>query len=109
MKALAAIILAFLASTTILAADPNPNPDDSIQVTVTGTLRTGVVAIGGETTGTTVTAQGITWELDLGKSGEFVESAKKFNGKKVVVQGNLDRRPGVEVKERWIVTVTELR
>ena len=108
MKALPAIVLVLLASATILAADPKPTSDESINVTVSGTLRTGVVAIGGETTGTTITAEGITWELDLGKNEEFVEAAKKLDGKKVVVQGSLERRPGVEVKERWIVTVTGL-
>ena len=39
--------------------------DDSIDVVVRGTLRTGIMAIGGESTGTTVTARGATWELDL--------------------------------------------
>jgi hypothetical protein len=108
MKALTAFVLAVLFGITTLAAD-KPDLEDSINVAVIGTLRTGVVAIGGETTGTTITAKGITWELDLGKNGEFVEAAKNFSGKKVVVQGSLVRRPGVEVKERWIVAVTGLQ
>ena len=39
-----------------MAADP---VQESITVTVVGTLRTRLVAIGGETTGTTITAKGI--------------------------------------------------
>jgi hypothetical protein len=78
-------------------------------VTITGVLRTGVVAIGGETTGTTVTARKITFELTFGKNAKLQEAAEKLDGKKVVVQGTLERRRGVEVRERLIVTVTSLR
>ncbi len=86
-----------------------PAVEDSINVTVVGTLCTGIFAIGGETTGTTITAKGITWELDVGKSGAMRKAAQKFNGKKVIVQGSLERRRGVEIKERWIVTVTGIQ
>lgn len=89
-----------------LAADPPA--DESISVTVVGTLRTGIVAIGGETTGSTITARGVTWELDFGKNAELRKAAEKLDGKKVTVSGTLERRAGVEVKERWIVTVGEL-
>lgn len=83
--------------------------DESISVTVVGKLRTGIVAIGGETTGTTISAKGVTWELDFGKNEELRKAAEMLNGKKVTVKGTLERRAGVEVKERWIVTVTELQ
>lgn len=86
-----------------------PAVEDSITVSVTGSLRTGVVAIGGETTGTTMTAKGITWELDLGKNEGLRKAAEKFDGKKAIVQGTLERRAGIEIKERWIVTVTGLQ
>jgi hypothetical protein len=36
-------------------------------------------------------------------------TAEKLNGKQVVVTGSLDRRVGVEIKERWIVTVASLK
>jgi len=88
-----------------MAADP---AEESITVTAVGTLRTGIVAIGGESTGTTVTAKGIKWELDFGKNAELRTAAEKFNGKQVTVAGTLERRSGVEVNERWIVTVTSL-
>ncbi len=86
-----------------------PPADEGISVTVVGTLRTGIVAIGGETTGTTITAKGVTWELDLGKNVELRQKAKGWDGKKVTVRGTLERRVGVEVKERWIVAVVELQ
>lgn len=82
---------------------------DSITVKVVGKLRTGIVAIGGETTGTTITANRITWELDLSKTPAFQKTAKMLNGKRAVVTGSLERRKGVERKVRWIVTVTSLK
>jgi len=82
---------------------------ESITVTVVGTLKTGVVAIGGETTGTTISAKGVTWELDLGDSAGLHETAEEQNGKPVIVQGSLERRSGVEVKDRWIVHATGLQ
>jgi hypothetical protein len=97
-----------LISAPLLAADP-ARAEESITVTIVGTLRTGVVAIGGETTGTTVTANGITWELDFGKNASLREAAEKLNGKLVTVTGVLERRAGVEIKERWIVVVTSLK
>jgi hypothetical protein len=84
-------------------------PQESITVTVVGTVRTGIVAIGGETTGTTITAKGIKWELDFGNNVELRTTAEKLNGKQVIVTGVLERRSGVEVRERWIVMVTSLK
>lgn len=91
----------------VVAAAP-ASEGESITVTVVGTLRTGIVAIGGETTGTTITAKGISWELDLGKNAEVRASAEKLDGKPVTVTGTLERRAGTEIRERWIVTVTSL-
>lgn len=100
---------ALLLSTAMLAAKSPIASEDSIQVTVVGTLRSGIVAIGGESTGTTITSQGITWELEFGKNAALRSAAAKLDGKKVTVQGSLERRRGVEIRERWIVTVTGLR
>jgi hypothetical protein len=82
--------------------------DDSIEVVVRGTLRTGIMAIGGETTGTTVSARGATWELDLRGNPEWAARAESLNGRRVVVTGSLEARPGVERRQRWIVTVKTL-
>ena len=81
---------------------------DSIRVEVTGKLTHGIVAIGGETTGSTITANGITWELFYGPNLELNQAADRLNGKQVRVTGSLERRQGVEVRVRWIVTVERL-
>lgn len=83
--------------------------EESIQVTVAGTLRTGIVAIGAETTGTTITARNITWELDFGKNEKLRAESQKYNNEQVMVTGLLELRRGVEIKERWIVIVTSLK
>ncbi|RCS43916.1 hypothetical protein DTL42_18175 [Bremerella cremea] len=83
--------------------------EDSITVSVVGTVRTGLVAIGGETTGTTITANEITWELDFGQNAKLRQLADKLAGKKATVKGTLVRRPGVEGPTRWIVEVTKLK
>lgn len=89
-------------------ADKEKNDDEYIKVEVRGMLRHGIVAIGGETTGTTITAKGITWELDLRKDPAFRKLAEKLDGKAALVTGTLQRRKGVEVPVRWIVTVNSL-
>lgn len=93
--------------TSLSAAEPEKS-EDHIEVTVTGTLRSGIIAIGGETTGVTITADGITWELAL-KQPELKKLAGSADGKKVVVQGQLKRKRGVEIPERYIVTVSSLK
>jgi len=107
----AALTFAALVASLALAADDGQesSSDESITVTVVGTLHTGIVAIGGETTGTTITARKITWELDFGKNADLRAAAEKLDGKKVVVAGSLERRAGVEVPQRWIVSVTSLK
>ncbi|MCC9605416.1 hypothetical protein LOC68_23060 [Blastopirellula sp. JC732] len=82
--------------------------EGSIEVTVIGKIESGLVAIGGETTGTTITASGITWELELGENAEFRKLAEELSGKQAKVVGSLERRSGVEVKVRYIVTVEKL-
>lgn len=99
-------VLAMLVGTLTLAAEPESSVKDSITVEVIGTLKTGVVAIGGETTGTTITAKGITWELELNET--LRGKAEDLDGKQVFVRGGLGRSAGVEIKERWIVSVNEL-
>ena len=87
-----------------LAAGKNPK-----EVAVQGTLRTGVVAIGGETTGLVIETKAGTFELDVGKDKQLREKAEKLDGKVVVVTGTLTVRRGVEVKERKIITVASLK
>jgi len=82
---------------------------ESITVTIVGTIHSGIVAVGGETTGATVTSKGITWELDFRQDQPLRETAQQLNNRLVIVTGSLERRAGVEVKDRWIVAVTSLK
>jgi hypothetical protein len=78
------------------------------QVTLRGTLRTGVMAIGGETTGTVIDTDQGSFELDLGKDPILLDHAKQLNGRAAIVQGTLKIQLGVEVPVREIITVTGL-
>ena len=91
---------------SLLAAEP---ADESITVTIVGKVQTGVVAIGGETTGVTITAKDIKWELAFDKHPELKAEAENLNGQLATVTGALERRRGIEIKERWLVTVTSLK
>ena len=109
MEWLAGLLVAAVAS--VAAGDGRTGggaADESIEVVVRGTLRTGMMAIGGETTGTTVSARGATWELDLGSNPKWKAQAESLSGKRVVVTGSLEVRPGVERRQRWILTVKSL-
>lgn len=74
-----------------------------------GILKTGVMAIGGETTGIIlVTKADGTYELDLKRNVELEKLTDSLNGKKVVVEGEYKPRPGIEVKERRIILVKSI-
>ena len=106
---LAALPLVFLMSALASGQDkPAPKAGEFIRVEVQGKLQSGIMAIGGETTGTTITANGVTWELDLGRNADLQTKAEQLNGKQALVRGELTRRQGIEVKERWIVKVSSL-
>jgi hypothetical protein len=80
------------------------------EVEVRGTLRTGVVAIGGETNGIVVqNARHGSYELELGGDRELRGQAEKLDGKAVVIRGTLKVRKGVEVQLRRIITVKTLK
>lgn len=111
MRSLVASSVAlFLAIAVTQAQDNKKEAKDkeAKKVELTGTLSTGIVAIGGETTGTIIKTQEGTFELDIGKQKDLREKAEKLSGKTVTVVGTLAIRRGVEVKERRIVTVTSL-
>lgn len=103
------LLLTLLAPVWMGAAEkPAAAAGDSIRIAVRGTLRHGVVAPGGETTGTTITADGILFELDLGQSRELIDAARKLDGKKALTAGRLTRRAGVETGTRWIIRAQKL-
>lgn len=82
--------------------------DEPKKIEVSGTLKTGIIAVGGETTGIIIQAKDKTYELDFGKDKELRAKAEKLHNKKVDVVGTLIVKKGVEVKERRIITVSKL-
>jgi hypothetical protein len=89
------------------AGSPARASRESIRVAVRGVLETGVVAIGGETTGTVIRAKGITFEVQI-EEPYLRERADALNGKPAVVAGELVVRPGVEVPQRYIIDATRV-
>lgn len=90
-----------------LKPDAGAGRGQSIDVTVHGTLKTGVMAIGAETTGVTITSSAATWELDL--DGQQLKVATKLNGRKAIISGRLRHAGGVEIKNRWVVKVRSIK
>ena len=82
---------------------------ESINVEIRGQLQTGILAIGGETTGVTITASNLTFELDFADAPDQAAKAEDLNGHSVVVTGTLEGRKGVEIPLRYIVDVKSLK
>jgi hypothetical protein len=92
------------------AADKDVAQGDSyIKVEVKGKLQTGVIAIGGETTGTELQTKGGAMELDLTGDRDLRARAEKLCGRMVLVKGELTIRRGVEKPLRLIVKVASLQ
>jgi hypothetical protein len=102
-------VFGLLGSIAVAAASPAKDTGSYVKVEICGILRHGVMAIGGETTGTTITAGSITWELDLSVRKPLRKLAERLNGAMAVVRGTLEKRRGVEIKDRWIVKVRSLK
>ena len=101
-----AVILPLL-GTELLAAEEKE--ESYIQVEIKGTLEIGIVAIGGESTGTIIKSGKVTWELDLGGNQDLLELAAKLNKQPVIVTGRYQQKAGVEIPVRHIVTVKTLK
>lgn len=86
-------------------AKPKPKPQMSVEFC--GRLRHGVMAIGGESTGTNISFDRIIWELQLLNDADR-KFAQQHHKKKVVVTGRLRKVKGIETKDRWIIDVTKL-
>lgn len=80
---------------------------EAVEVQVKGKLTDGIMAIGGETTGTTIKARNVTWELDVSGPG-LRDKAAKLNGKTVVATGAVRQQAGVEIARRTILVVKTL-
>src|ERR1700733_2216119 len=103
MRGVVAISASFFVVFAISQAQENQKQvkeKDGEKVELTGKLRTGIVAIGGETTGTIIETKKGRFELDFAKQKELRQKAGKLNGKTVMVVGTLKIRRGVEVKQR---------
>ena len=83
--------------------------EEYIKVEVRGKLNNEIMAIGGETTGVVITANGVTWELDFSSTPAFRKKSQPMNGKMVVVKGKLSVKQGVEIRKRWIVKVESIQ
>ncbi len=81
--------------------------ETAIRVECHGKIRHGVVAIGGETTGTTITFQGMTWELKLPDEASR-KFAQEHHKQPIVVAGSLRKVRGTARPERWIVEVDRM-
>lgn len=80
-----------------------------VKVEARGKLKTGIVAIGGETTGTILATKDAKLELDLSANKELQDRAQNLNGKVVLVTGMLHVRKGVETPQRVILAVATLK
>lgn len=79
----------------------------SVSVQCHGLLRHGIVAIGGETTGTTISFHRITWELQFADD-HGREFAALHHKKPVLVTGALRKVISTESMTRWIVDVKKI-
>ncbi|MDZ4684020.1 MAG: hypothetical protein SH850_02955 [Planctomycetaceae bacterium] len=89
----------------VIAQEPKA-VDKLIRVECHGQLRDGIVAVGGETTGTTLRFRGITWELQF-QDADGRAFAQAHHKQLVRVSGSLRRVAGVERPARWIVEVAQ--
>jgi hypothetical protein len=105
-----ALVVAFASHHDAAAGQQSKESDPTyIKVEIKGRLSTGVVAIGGETTGTTITAAGATWDLDFAGNKELAAQAERYDGKMVLVTGTARVVPGVTRGPRVIVTVASMK
>lgn len=88
---------------------PSQTAEEAIHVTVTGTIETGIMAIGGESTGTVIRANGMTLEVDSQGNAELQQAMERQTGQRVELKGELTKKKGVEIRERWIIQASELK
>jgi ketosteroid isomerase-like protein len=75
------------------------------KVDMKGTLRTGIVAIGGETTGTSIETKEGKYELDFGTDKDLRKKSEEWNGKIVVVTGELNMRRKLQTETLFTATM----
>lgn len=100
------LAIALASSSVALAVEPEL-PKPAITIECHGVLKDGVVAIGGETTGTTVTVGQMTLELNLNDDAKRT-FAKEHDKQQVLVTGSLRLVTGTQIAVRWVVDVVQL-
>jgi hypothetical protein len=98
-----------LGTLAAVAGAEEKKPATYLKVEAKGKLKTGIFAIGGETTGTTLTTTSGVVELDVSGDKELMAQVKKLAGKTVVATGTLTVKRGVERGIRLIVKVKSLK
>jgi hypothetical protein len=106
-RCLTAVALAIACAAPTAAADKDD--DAYIKVDIKGTLETGIIAIGGETTGVVIHVKNVTWELDFGDNADLKKLADQLNKKTALVTGTYTEMKGVEIPVRRIVKVSSLK
>lgn len=85
----------------------SPKDDTYIKLEAKGKLVTGIMAIGGETTGISISTSTASFELELDK--KQAAEAEKLKGKMVIVTGTLVIKPGVTRGPRTVIKVATLK
>nr|HEX4313942.1 hypothetical protein [Kofleriaceae bacterium] len=101
MIRLAALALATVATIATTASAQTTEP------MFIGTLTTGIVAIGGETTGYELATKDGGFEIDI-TDAALRARADKLDGKRIDVTGHFITRRGVERGDRTILVVSSL-
>ena len=104
-KLISGIILSIGLSVAAVADESSPMP--SVSVEFCGRLRHGVVAMGGESTGTTISVGRMIWEVQL-LSDSDRKFAETYHKETVVVTGTLRKVAGVETKDRWVIDARKM-
>lgn len=71
-----------------------------------GTVKAGLIAIGGETTGITLTTD--TGVFELRAAGVELSALADLSGQRVTIRGRLREIAGIELRKRRIIDVQEI-
>jgi hypothetical protein len=94
-------------SLLVFNGSEDSSTDSAVSVEFCGRLRHGVMAVGGETTGTTIAAGPVICELELSEDAEK-SFAENHNKQQVVVIGKLRTTAATEVRVRRIIDVRKI-
>ena len=97
-----------LSAMSIRTVESVKDKKGSVDVTFRGKLRTGILAIGGETTGVELTDDGVTWELDLSHAKNLQQKTTDLHKTTVIAKGRLRKVKGIERPDRFVIRVSGL-